>query len=110
MDFIKNSKWFGYVGFAVVFLLLLGAALGLVTEQIALLVGGVFGIVGVVGLRAWLETAGWKTYTIAAGGGILTLALFIGKVITVEQVKIIFAFLGTLSGITLTQATTKSGG
>lgn len=104
---VKNSKWFAYVGFVVVFAALGAAQLGYLTEQIALFVGGIFGIIGVAGLRVWLEVQGWKTYFLA-GVGVVVLVLYATNVLVVEQVKIVFMFLASLAGITLNQAVTKS--
>lgn len=102
-----KAKWVTYVGFVLMFVVLLAVSLGFISEQWAVVLGGVFGIVGVAGLRARMQTEGWKTEVIAAAGGILALALYLLKVVTVEQVKVIFAFLLSLAGITMNQAVTK---
>lgn len=102
------KKILGYVGFAIALLAQIAGFSGIIPVTIANLIGGLFGFGGLIAVRCWIEAKGLKT-KIIGGLGILASILVGVNVLPLTAYFMLIGFLGTLAGVTITQAIAKAG-
>lgn len=81
--------------------------LGYISTEVATAIIGLLGFGGIAGLRAFIDSQGWKTYAVAAIGCAGILALSFG-VISIEQLTAWLAGWGIISGAAINHAIQKT--
>jgi len=96
-----------YVFFVLAVLSLVAYTLNWIDETIMMTLLGLFGFNGVAALRAYIESKGWKTYSVAIAGVLGSLGVAFG-VLSPDAAAVWFGFFGVISGATLTHAVQKA--
>lgn len=107
MDWKKILSYGGFALAAIAFLLM---SLGYLPETWAIMIMSVCGFgAGAGALRAFIDSTGLKTILLIIVA-ILCSVLMLFKVITPDVTLKAFGIIGTLLGVTITQATSKTKG
>ena len=102
-----KGKELSYVTFALGMIVAVGGALGYIPDTVMITLLSVFGFSGLAGLRAFLDSTGWKTYAVAIVGIAATVLNSLGYV-TADQMYLIIGILVPAGGGTLMQGISKS--
>lgn len=100
-----------YIGFLLAFLTSLFTIVapetwGWFNPDIGWSLAGIFGSVGLVQLRAFIDSKGWKTW-VMVGGQIVLSALMGFGVIAAELYAQLYALVASIAGVTIMQAKEK---
>jgi hypothetical protein len=106
-DSIQTGKPLAYVLFVAAAVAAVLGAIGIIDQNIMTLIMSVTGFGGIAALRAFIDSAGIKTYVLI-GGAAVAVGLHLLKVITLPILQSILAVVFSLCGTTLTAATTKA--
>ncbi len=98
---------FPYLGFIGAVIVAVLFAFGIIPQNVAEVLIGLLGFSGFAGLRAYINSQGWKTYFIAAVGALSSVAYALGFMPQDVFVNILTIF-GLLGGATLTHAVKKA--
>ena len=110
MNSILQGKYAAYIGFAIALVFFVLASFDVVPMTTAVTIMALAGFpTGIVGMRAYINSQGWKTYFLA-GISVVIGVLMLVKVLDPEQATKALGVLATLAGVTLTQATAKAQG
>lgn len=107
MSWLKG-KFIAYLFFGVAIIVLGLGTLEIVPMETAVIIAGLIGFPGgVVALRAYINSLGYKSY-LTAGLMVVASLLILLKIVPYEMGVKILGFLASITGITLTQATAKT--
>jgi len=110
MDTNKVKKVLSYGGLLVAFLAFIAFSIGLLPQAVAFGIMGICGFgAGTTALRARIDSLGIKSY-IVSGVGVILSGLLLFNVVDINTFTAIAAAVGTILGITLDQALTKTRG